>query len=197
MDPGDFHHVSVARGCRIDWDSRTQNNAIPGLPQSGGHAGYKMSHLSCLDDNVTVLVPDTKPQEVVLGSSKTKLSTLVSTMREEKCSEKMIEDTRSAFMILSRLKSTTDPDAMEELSVLSIDALEKAMWLLKTQQSTVAMMRGQQNAVLKQVMEVQMVMQGSDDCSGIDAGASFGGDERLPGILGDGHIAPRLTARAA
>ena len=26
---------------------------------------------------------------------------------------------------------------------------------------------------------------GSDDCSGIDAGASFGGDERLPGVLGD------------
>ena len=38
--------------------------------------------------------------------------------------------------------------------------------------------------------------QGSDDCSGIDAGASFGGDERLPGVLGDGYIAPRFTARA-
>ena len=89
--------------------------ATPGLPQSEGHSGYKMSHLSCLDKNVTLLVPDTKPQEVVLGSPETKFSTLVSTMREEKCFEKMIEDTRSAFMILSRLKSTTDPDAMEEL----------------------------------------------------------------------------------
>ena len=95
-----------------------------------------------------------------MGSPETKLSTLVSTMREEKCIEKMIEDTRSAFMILSRLKSTTDPDAMDELSVLSIAALEKAMWLLKTQQSTVDIMRGQQDAVTKQVLEVKMVMQG-------------------------------------
>ena len=49
---------------------------------------------------------------------------------------------------------------MEELSVLSIAALEKAMWLLKSQQSTVDIMRGQQDAVIKQVLEVQMVMQG-------------------------------------
>ena len=101
--------MSVARGGKINWNSQTQNNATPGLPQSEGHPGYKMSHLPCLDDNVTLLVPDAKPQEVVLGSSETKLSTLVSTMREEKCSEKMIEDTHSAFMVLSRLKSTTDP----------------------------------------------------------------------------------------
>ena len=72
----------------------------------------------------------------------------------------MIKDTRSAFVILSRLKSTSDPGAMEELACLSIVALERPMWLLKTQQSTVDLMRGQQNAVLKQVMEVQMVMQG-------------------------------------
>ena len=44
--------------------------------------------------------------------------------------------------------------------MLSIDALEKAMWLLKTQKSTVDIMRGQQDAVIKQVLEVQMVMQG-------------------------------------
>ena len=81
-------------------------------------------------------------------------------MREEKCSEKMIKDTRAASIILSRLKSTTDPDAMEELSVLSIAALERAMWLLKSQQSTVDIMCGQQDAVIKQVLEVQMVMQG-------------------------------------
>ena len=105
--------------------TRLSIQETPGLPQCEGHSGYKMSHLSCLDDNATLLVPDTKPQEVVLGSPETKLSTLVSTMREEKCSEKMIKDTRSAFMILSRLKSTTDPDAMEELSVLSIAALDK------------------------------------------------------------------------
>ena len=74
-----------------------------------------MTHLSWLDDNVTLLMPETKPQEVELGSSETKLSTLVSTMREEKCSEKIIEDTRSAFMIMSRLKSPTDSDALEEL----------------------------------------------------------------------------------
>ena len=115
IDPSDFHHVSVARGGKIKWNSQPQNNATPGLPQSEGHSGYAMSHLSCLDDNVTLLVPDTKPQEVVLGSSETKLSTLVSTMREEKCSEKFIKETRSAFIILSRLKSTTNPNAMEEL----------------------------------------------------------------------------------
>ena len=114
VDPGDFHHVSVARGCRIAWSSQTRSNAIPGLPQSGGHSGYKMTHLSCLDGNVTLLVPETKPQEVELGSSETKLSTLVSTTRE-KCSEKLIEETRSAFMIMSRLKSPTDSDALESL----------------------------------------------------------------------------------
>ena len=81
-------------------------------------------------------------------------------MREEGCSEKLIKDTRSAFVILSRLKSTSDPGAMEELAGLSIVALEKAMWSLKTQQNTVDIMRGQQDAVLEQVMEVQMVMQG-------------------------------------
>ena len=113
--PSDFHHASVARGGEIKWSLQTQNNASPGLPQSEGHSGYTMSHLSCLDDNVTLLVPHTKPQEVVLGSPETKLSTLVSTMREEKCSETLIKDTRSAFIILSRLKSTTDPDAMDEL----------------------------------------------------------------------------------
>ena len=65
IDPGDFHHVSVARGGKINWNSQTRNNATPGLLQSEGHSGYKMSHLSCLDNNVTLLVPDTKPQEVV------------------------------------------------------------------------------------------------------------------------------------
>ena len=108
-----------------------------------------MTHLSCLDDNVTLLVPETKPQDVELGSTETKLSTLVSTMREEKCSENMIEDTRSAFMILSRLKSPTDSDALEYLSVLSVEALEKAMWMLKTQKSTVDKMRGQRDEVIK------------------------------------------------
>ena len=71
----------------------------------------------------------------------------------------MIEDTRSAFMILSRLKSPTDPKALEELSVLSVEALEKAMWLLKKQKSTVDEMRGQRDEVIKQVLEVQLVMQ--------------------------------------
>ena len=36
-------------------------------------------------------------------------------------------------MILSRLQSPTDSDALEELSVLSVEALEKAMWILKAQ----------------------------------------------------------------
>ena len=160
MDPGDFHHVSVTRGYRIDWDSETGSNAAPRLPRNRGHSEHTMSHLSCLDDNVTLSVPDTKPQEVVLGSSETKLSILVSTMVEDGCSERLIKDTRSAFMILSRLKSTSDPGAMKELAGLSIVALEKAIWLLKTQQSTVDIMRGQQDAVIKQVMEVQMVIQG-------------------------------------
>ena len=72
----------------------------------------------------------------------------------------MIEETRYAFMIMSRLKSPTDSDALEELSVVSVEALEKAMWLLKTQKSTVDKMRGQQDAVIKQVLEVQLVMSG-------------------------------------
>ena len=49
---------------------------------------------------------------------------------------------------------------MEELACSDIVALERAMWLLKTEQSTVHSMRGQQNTVLKQVMEVQVVIQG-------------------------------------
>ena len=61
IDPSDFHHVSAARGGKIKWNSQLQNNPIPGLPQSEGHFGYAVSHLSCLDDNVTLLVPDTKP----------------------------------------------------------------------------------------------------------------------------------------
>ena len=52
-----------------------------------------MTHLSCMHDNVILLVPQTKPQDVELGSTETTLSALVSTMRDEKCSEKMIEDT--------------------------------------------------------------------------------------------------------
>ena len=43
---------------------------------------------------------------------------------------------------------------------MSIAALKKAMWLSKTQQSAVDLMRGQQDAVIEQVLEVQMVMQG-------------------------------------
>ena len=106
-----------------------------------------------------LLVPETKPQDVELGSTETKLSILVSIMREEKCSEKRIDDTRSAFMRLSKLKSPTDPKALEDLSVLSVEALEEAMWLLKRQKSTVDEMRGRQDAVIKQVLEVQLVMQ--------------------------------------
>ena len=70
MDPEDVHHVSAARGCRIAWNSQTRNNATPGLRQSGGHSGYKMTHLSCLDDNATLLEPETKPQEVELAHQK-------------------------------------------------------------------------------------------------------------------------------
>ena len=36
---------------------------------------------------------------------------------------------------------------------------------------------------------------GSDGFDGSGAGGSFGGDECLPGVLGDGCIAPRFTAR--
>ena len=81
-------------------------------------------------------------------------------MRDGGCSEKLIRDTRNANVILNRLKSTSDKSAMEELACLDIVALERAMWLQKAQQSTVHSMRGQQNAVLKQVMEVQVVIQG-------------------------------------
>ena len=159
VDPQEFQNVSINRVVEIVWDSKTGDNANPVSPRHRGHSGFPMSRLSCLNDNVTLQVPETEPQEVVLGSSETKLSTLVSDMREEKCSEKLIEDTRTAFMIMTRLKSTTDPDAMAELASLSITALERAIWLLKTQQSTVDIVRGQQDAVLKQVMEVQMVVQ--------------------------------------
>ena len=99
VDPGDIHHVSVARGCRIEWDSQPRIHTTPRLHQSGDHSEYEMTHLSCMDDNVTLLVPETKPQDVDLGSTDIKLSILVSTMREEKWFEKMIEPTRSAFMI--------------------------------------------------------------------------------------------------
>ena len=36
---------------------------------------------------------------------------------------------------------------------------------------------------------------GFDGFDGFGAGGSFGGDEYLPGVLGDGCIAPRFTAR--
>ena len=97
MGPGDFHHVSLTRAYTLDWDSETGSNATPRLPQNRGHSGHTMLHLSCLNDNVILSVPDTKPQKVVLGSSETKLSILVSTMRDEGCCEKLIKDTRSAF----------------------------------------------------------------------------------------------------
>ena len=81
-------------------------------------------------------------------------------MRDEGCSEKLISDTRSAYMIIARLKSTSDKEAMKKLACLEISALERAMWLLRTEQETVLSMRGQQNAVLEQVMEVQEVIDG-------------------------------------
>ena len=81
------------------------------------------------------------------------------TRREDKGSEKMIKDTRCAYMIMSRLQSPTDAKALEDLSVLSFEALERAMWLLQKQKNTVDEMRGQHDEVMKQVLQVQLVMQ--------------------------------------
>ena len=83
MDPNDFHHVSMHRGCKIELNMETGNNATPRLPQNRGHSGHVMSHLSCLNDNVTLTMSETKPEHVVLSSPQTKLSILVSTMRDE------------------------------------------------------------------------------------------------------------------
>ena len=125
MDPNDFHHVSMHRGCRIGWNMENDSNASPRLPQHQGHSGHVMSHLSCLNDNVTLTMSETKSEDVVLGSPQTKLSILVSTMRDEGCSEKLIKDTCNAYVILTSLRSTSDQNAMEELACLEIVALEK------------------------------------------------------------------------
>ena len=83
-DPADCYHTSVARGCAIDWDSVFRDNATPCLPQSRNRSDHALTHLSCMDDNVTLHVPETRPQEIELGSAETKLNMLLSTMNNER-----------------------------------------------------------------------------------------------------------------
>ena len=80
-----------------------------------------------MDDNVTLHVPETRAQYIELGFPETTLNTLVSTMRNEGWFEKLISDTRDAYIIFSKLQSSADAKAREGLSALSSGSLEQAM----------------------------------------------------------------------
>ena len=77
VDRTQFYHVSVLRGCKLPWtSSRVLAVSRRDAPQ--------FAHLSCLDDNATLDFSDTRPEDVVLGSPQSKLTTLVEKMRDER-----------------------------------------------------------------------------------------------------------------
>ena len=130
----------------------------PRLPQRRDRSDHDFQHLSCLDNSMTLQVPqdaETRPREIELGLAETKLTTLVSRMREEQCSEKLVSETREAYMILSRLEKPTDAEAQESLCKLSSESLEKAMWLVRNVSNTVDEMRMVQDKMMRQVVQVQ------------------------------------------
>ena len=63
-------------------------------------------------------------------------------------------------MIIQRMNFACDRIAMQKLACLEVSALERAMWLLRMEGETILSQRGQQSAVLAQVMEVQGVIDG-------------------------------------
>ena len=72
---------------------------------------------------------ETRPREIELGSAETKLTILVSRMGEEQCSEKLISETREAYLVLCRVEKPTDAEAQETLSNFSSESVGKAVWL--------------------------------------------------------------------
>ena len=76
-------------------------------------------------------------------------------MREEQCSEKLVRETREAYLVVCKMKRATDAEARETLSGLSSESLEKAMWLVRSMHNTVDNMRIAQDEMTLQVVKVQ------------------------------------------